>query len=878
MKRTRKGKTYTRDPKDVQLLKLVDHLAKCGLTQQEVAKLLGISPGQLSRVKKGERHATWKHVQALEEHAQRLTRDRCHREKDLAKPTCISVFSIDQAVLKGLTVSSAVEAFRDLLWAGATAHGLPTTRVSISSNVFKADGGVDASILEGDGPVLNEGDLLHNGTRFQIKTGDFRPWQPSKIQAELFGRKPQSFKNLGPAIQRTLRDGKRFVLVCFGVDLLDQDLRQARENLKSAFKACGFPNASVNVWGQTQLISLFSKYPSLCLRIRGHDHQGFRSWLSWSSDDDMKPVVHYTPEQLQLVEELRDELRTGSMPHVRLIGKPGEGKTRLALEVTRAENLAPVTLYVRDGRALLQSSLINELIQSDDHRFVVFVIDECPPKDLAEVWNILKPRSHRIRLISMDHGPDNTFDDKMRLVRVEPVTADQITSILKDHGIGKYEASRWAEFCEGCPRVAHVLGENLHLNPSDLLRTPATVQVWDRFVVGRDHPDSEEVQLRRIVLRYVALFERFGFEPPVDSEARFIASMASTCDHRLTWPRFQSIVADLRQRRVVQGATTLYLTPRLLHLHLYSEFWQNYGSGFDIAETLRVMPKQLRPWFIAMLNYAHTSTVATAAVERLLGPNGFFPSGNLPNSELDGRLLMALAVAAPQATLSCLRRLIGSADSSRLLGLRRGRQEIVWALGLLAVSAEHFDGSAELLLRLAEAENFTHSNNATGTFVNLFCLIPGMASTQASGSKRIDFLRRVFACDSLARRTIALAAAERALSTHGGYRIVGPEHQGLRKTIDFWVPRTYGELWDGHRQIWQMLAERLNTCQDDERTALVRTMISSAGSALHIPPLTSLVLQTLESLVDDASLDARVHALYQASTEVRERPVVRRHS
>jgi hypothetical protein len=54
-----------------------------------------------------------------------------------------------------------------------------------------------------------------------------------------------------------------------------------------------------------------------------------------------------------------------------------------------------------------------------------------------------------------------------------------------------------------------------------------------------------------------------------------------------------------------------------------------------------------------------------------------------------------------------------------------------------------------------------------------------------------------------------------------------------------------------------MLVGKLNTWQGEERTALIRTIITSAGSALHIPSLASAVLQTIESLVDDADADLK---------------------
>lgn len=767
----------------------------------------------------------------------------------------LGLASIDQTVLKRLSASSAVEAFRDLLWARAAERDLSVTRVSISADVSTADGGVDASILEDGQSTLKEDELLSRGRRFQIKTGTFEPWKAEKIKRELFGKKSKQFENLGSAIQRTLREDKELVFVCFGVDPVDEKLRTAKENLVAAFSECGFPNARVEVWGQTQLIGLFCQYPSLCLRLRGHDHRGFRFWSSWAEDADMQQTLHFSPEQILQLDELRIELQTGRVPHIRLLGEPGVGKTRMALELTRPAHLASVTLYLRDSRALFESSFLNEVVQDHSYRFVLLVIDECPQKDVAEIWNALRSKSNRIRLVTIDHGPDSSSDEKMRIVQVNPANRAQIISILKEYGLGEMDARRWAEFSEGCPRVAHVLGENLRQNQTDLLRPPATSDIWDRFIVGHDDPSSEDVHLRKIVLRYVALFERFGFQPPVEAEAKYIASMAESCDPSLTWPRFQSVIETLKRRRIIQGTATLYITPRLLHVHLFREFWCFHGSGFDLASVLCTMPSKMWHWLVAMLKYADGSPTAQAAIDQLLGPNGLFPDGSFPDYPENGWLLLAVAESSPRATLRCLQRTIGQVDSESLLKLHASRQHLVWALERTAVWIDLFDGSAELLLKLAEAENSTNGNNATGAFQQLFRLVPGLAATQVSASYRNSFLQDALNGDSKRRRQIALSAAKASLSMFGGNRIVGPEHQGVQGTIKFWRPATYGELWEACREVWDMLVEKLSEWRGEERINLAQAIITSAASALKIPTLESAVLDTIELLVGDADAD-----------------------
>src|SRR4029079_18824959 len=143
-------------------------------------------------------------------------------------------------------------------------------------------------------------------------------------------------------------------------------------------------------------------------------------------------------------------------------------------------------------------------------------------------------------------------------------------------------------------------------------------------------------------------------------EARFIAAMAARCDQRLTWPRFQSIVHELKRRRTLQGVTTLYITPRLLQVHLFREFWEHYGRGIDIARLLREMPAQLWLWFVETLKYGHTSDVAESAVNQLLDRGGFLADGSFPDTQRHGQMVMALAETNPGPTLRCLERTIGS--------------------------------------------------------------------------------------------------------------------------------------------------------------------------------------------------------------------------
>jgi hypothetical protein len=762
----------------------------------------------------------------------------------------LSPFTITPEILGQLSPKDAVIAFRDLLFATARRRGFPLTNVSISCTDNIADGGVDASILGDSSHTADT--LLTPGTRFQIKAGQkVKPWQKSWVREELFGKKSPHVDNLGTGVRRCLKECGRYVLVCFAIDPVDEQIRDARDNVVACFENIGFPNVQVEIWGQTQLIGLFGEFPGLCLRLSGRVGSAIQCHETWASTEQMSSKFHIGDEQQQLIDRIRDVLRNSSTRHIRLIGEAGVGKTRLALEATRTDDLAPLVVYVPDGATFHQGDFFNELIRRDNHDSVVLVIDDCINKDRADIWNLLAARKQTIWLITIDHGPDNTVGDDLLTIPVTPVGEAQLIAILGDYGFGEREARRWAAFCEGSPRVAHVLGANLRRNSGDIFQNPSTIDVWDRYVIGNDDPNSEVVHLRKIVMRNLALFERFGFESPVECEAQFIRTLAAECDSRCTWAQFQSLVKELRERRVLQGSTTLYISPRLLHLYLLREFWENHGRGLDLTRMLQCMPPQLWKWFVEMLRFAHTSDVAAKAVDRLLSDDGIIDIARFPLKPEHGRLLRALAETNPRSTLRCIQRTINAMDEVRLHGSSGMFQELVWTLELLAVWEECFCDAAMLLLKLAEMHTSPASNSASQTFQGLFTLVPGMAATKAVPRDRLVVLCSALKSSSSIRRRIALGACQTALSTRGGTRMMGPEHQGLRPTIHFWMPKTYGELWDEYEAVWDLLSQMLTDWTGEDREILTKTLIDAADSAFAIRRLTYKVLAALESIADD---------------------------
>jgi len=768
-----------------------------------------------------------------------------------------TIFSIDQIALSNLSPTEAIKLFRNLLWCEAWRTGLSPHNVLISLNETVADGGIDAKV---DGSASADSILVNGQIFFQLKAGtSFKPWQQSQLKKELFGKSTAVLTRdaLGESIRNCLDNNGRYVLVVFGHDLTEPQQRATKHQLEKIFQQIGFQTPRVEVFGQSQLIGLLVPYPSLCLELLGRSELQFQTVESWRINDDMRPDLKPGTAQNQFIEEIQATLSTEDFQHIRIIGEPGIGKSRLVLEAVSREDFSPAVLYVANGDDFQKSSLFNELLRPDWQHVVTLVIDDCGDRNRASIWRTLKGRAG-IKLVTIDHGPEESADSSMKVLNCPPLEKEQITAIITGYIGPRHEATNWAEWCDGSPRVAHAVGDNLERNPEDILKPPATVPIWDRFVLGHQKIGESEAEEHLLVLRHIALFRRFGFDAPVDEEARFISRMIQEANPAITWSRFQSIVQHHRKRRVLQGQRTLFIVPKALHVYLWLTFWEHYGRGFDFKGFLDSMPESLKKWFMELFIYAHHSPVATQVVRKILSPEaGPFSQPEFLTSEAGTSFLSVLAEADHQATLSLLDATFGSLAHEQLLQWKTNRQNIVWALEKIAVWEDTFPGAAGLLGRMALAENSNYGNNSKGTFLSLFMSGVGWAPTQAPPELRFDIITELMRSPDSAKKELGLEACKSWLNTHGGIRLVGAEYQGLRPTIQFWRPKTYGEIFDSLLKIWNFIWDESRGWTDKEKQMAYSSMMEKAHGLVQIPSIADRILDTIFLMAGDPLADKK---------------------
>ncbi len=764
-----------------------------------------------------------------------------------------SLWDVPISSVTTLTPEHAVVVMRAILRAECGYAKTSPTALTISDRLTVADGGIDAEINSPPGHVVPTDGIFRSGlTGFQIKSGTaFKPWTKGAVRGELLDSKGKLYSE----VDRLFRRQGRYTLLCTGHDLTPKQRSDSRSQIAAVLVEAGFEidEERVEVLGASQIAEFAEHYPGVASLLMTDPIQ--EAWVleDWQRDAHMANAFEASPEQSQIIDRIRAGL-TGESKHIRVLGEPGLGKTRIVLESAKDPNLAPSVLYIPHGSQFGQSKLFRQLLKSGRDKPLVLVIDELPEAELADIWRHLKPRCGSLKIVSLDHGRDETHDEDIDRLYVPHLPDETIRKILASQVGESHELDRWVAICEGSPRVAQAVADNLRANPDDILKPPSTVPIWARFLHGYGRHDESSARQVDCVTRHLALFSRFGYESPVGDEAVYIADLIRNVDPTIGWARFQEIVQTLRARRVLQGSRTLFFVPRALHIYLWKQFWEHYGRGFDFVRTFNAMPESLHAWFMGMFKFAGDAAT-THVIDDILKPDGIFSERATLTSDKGSRFLSTLAEANPAAVLKLLEATIGQWTDQEFLDYTKNRQSLVWALEKIAVWPSLTVRAIHLLARLAVNECSDHSNNSTGTLMGLFRIGPEAAATEASPEARLPAMLKLLRTPRDAERRLALKAMDAALDSRGlGMRMVGPEYQGLRERAKLWIPETYGDWWQAKFAYFQTLVDETQDWPQALRTEICQTLLNAVEQQVCTPPCTELAFRVLNVLVDDKAM------------------------
>ena len=200
----------------------------------------------------------------------------------------VSLFSLENDDLGRFNSEEATRLFQQLLWAEARRLNIPISKVHITTRINVPDGGIDASVE--DPGFIHHDDLIKVGlTSYQIKASASQLiHQDSQVRKELFNDKENNRENLGAVVLNCLESDGTYVYMNFAWSPNEKERQEAVNHFRNYFASCGFPNAKVEVWGQTEIVGFINCFPSLSLSILDRGGGRFLTHDEWSRQAEMR--------------------------------------------------------------------------------------------------------------------------------------------------------------------------------------------------------------------------------------------------------------------------------------------------------------------------------------------------------------------------------------------------------------------------------------------------------------------------------------------------------------------------------------------------------------------------------------------------------------
>ena len=762
-------------------------------------------------------------------------------------------FDITPEDLGRLTAREAVAIFRDLIFAEAKqVGGIEIGHIDIPSSntaITTCDGGIDGQVTNANPKHEGHGIIKQGLTCYQIKTGkaDIRTVHDAK---DIISTKA----GICSRVKSCIENGGTFVVVLFGSDAPDREQEQSIRCLQESIaefmpEHADYPN--VEIWRQSNLVGFLQDFPSLCMAVKKQSPTNLMSIQSWAQLLAMHHNLSLGENQRNVISAIREAVLGKSSAAIRVLGEAGVGKTRLVLEALNIDECKGTVLYAGKPSAL-PPGFLNSLVMADSTARCILVVDECDAGRHGEIWNWIASASDRIQLVTIFNDEETSYDGKM-VVRIQPLDQKEIAEIIGSYGIPDFRSNELAAFCSGSPRVAHILGEQM--SRSGDLDISYKNDVWVRCIAGADDTSSENARKRLCVMKWLALFRRFGYTGPYREEGNLVVSMIERSTG-LTACEIREIISYLRKKKLLQGDHTLYITPRLMHIWLWTKWWEEQGHGFDFDNFIHVddekeLNDKLIDWFFDMMQYGRESTIVPQIIDGFFSNHGPFSTPAFLRSNSGERLLDILANIAPRKTLVFIEGILAGYSEDDLLHLREGRRGIIDALQRVARETQLFERAAQLLLRLAYAENEHYTNNATGVFAGLFSNgIGPLAPTAASPEIRFPILERIAMSEQQEAQAIAIKAISEGLEQVTHTMTAFNEADVLHERIDGWLPTSYDEWWDAYRRIWALGVRCLYFYEGDNRHELANILVQRCIHLVEFIGDGTEAVEWLETLVD----------------------------
>ena len=583
-----------------------------------------------------------------------------------------------------------------------------------------------------------------------------------------------------------------------------------------------------------------------CLQALGKDGGPFKFYEEWLRQDDMTAKAEIGPEQQDFINTLRRHLDDASDRFMRIVAEPGVGKTQMVLEALKPKRFSTACIYVDKPSLFVGSSAFRRTLKGTKSE-VFLVADECDYETMLDMQVEIKD-TPLIKLVAIYSEPDPEPFDTVQIY-VPRLNDEQIVNILESYGVPRPHLARWCKICKQSPRTAHIVGEHLKHNSSQIDQMDVRC-VWDLHIASKTPKDSDEFKMRKKILQRISSFRRIGHRGRYQNEFD-ILYRALKKHEGITLGDFTKTVRELKEMHILRGDTILHITPDTLHLHLWRGWYAQYHNmesklpGYRPKKVIEYSPEaNMLQWRMDMFRYAK-ETGFNDHVKTLLSEGSYADKHKLLRSEFGAKLLFSLAKDDIEGAVGYIRRHTLHTYDFRLPKSRNGKRWIAVTLLGAAMKRELFEESARLLLSLAEADVGNHGYFAK-VFEYLFMPISGQPSqTEMPPSGRLPLLRDKILSSNTKRCDLIIQTCDAVLSSPRFSASYGQEE--LWQNCAPWTPKSEKDVSEYDAEVLKILSSCLRyrlSGEADAKKILLKNCIGRLGN-----PVTS---KTAVKIVEDA--------------------------
>ena len=767
-------------------------------------------------------------------------------------------FEVTKEEIERLDPLSLTRLMKRLLRTELSKLRLKQSGLIVSLDINDPDGGLDGYIgceISQDHPWLPSG---RSGWQFKA----VRNFPRSKAEEEVLNEDKTEVK---PRIKKLLREGETYVLVIGGKDYNKDKLEEKEKEIIEIFDSKGFPESKVKVYSSGQIADWINSFPSVVAHLKP-DRANFKDIEEWrNSTRAIKEPRDFVSDEKResRMKSIRETIISNHNREratiIRLVGFQGVGKTRLIYEALKTEELKELVLYT-ESPDKLPLSRFNEIARNEN-RTGIFVIDECPHDGYVQLAKEAEGIGGRMTLITLDYDKDRPRDPIDMHIVLEPLDKDASDKLIQltVPGLPEMARRKIVDFSEGYPRIAVLLSENFSSRSdvlsSDTLSRIGISDLFDRIIAGR-YSESSVISKIRKVLTMIALFRRLGWDDEVAVQGKKACKL-----FKIDWMDARGIVKEQEDRGLVtRRGRYRYVTPLPLAIYLASSWWEAIDkSGW--VEFFKELPDlEIRMAFLDRLKDLPHSEHAKIALKDIFSEFKYELLDNPNGSEI----FLGLAKADHLSAMETLERILGHLPREKLLEFKAGRRNVVWSLEKIAWWQDTFSSAARLLLKLADAENETWSNNATGVFTQLFQTFLG--GTTVPAWERHIILEEALNSGDKSLQKLALKGLNAAFNLLHATRGMNGEEQGIVIPPPEWNPKSRQDLTKSVLSALNILDKAVKLPDPGIQTEATRVFLSHVRILLaygfkdevmeklqfiqsQFPELDKEVIKTVESVI-----------------------------